>query len=325
MRCIATPWSRAITFRRMRRPTARRSIPRSRSRATCRALHGPQLLRGMEPACGYRRCSRKTGVDPQGEMVHRRGRRPANHESQHPHDQGLGRRGLIALYQNGEAINPANGYSDAPACCPGYEGNMNVKWLRRIKLVEVAGHGDQRDQAIHDPAAGRQSLAVLLPAGGQVPSSRIPRRGVGMKGGGLLRDLRPRLFRQRPHQPGRCVRRRPGKSWAQAALQDPVLSKAFTRFRIAWNWGWPGRSSLQSRAVRRGRQHPADPRGPLLPSAVRPAGHAETWRRSPWSIATPITSWGDRGQRRGGSCLRVTRSRYAICRSRLGRERRQCR
>jgi sulfane dehydrogenase subunit SoxC len=39
-----------------------------------------------------------------------------------------------------------------------------------------------------------------------------------------------------------------GKSWAQAALQAPVLSKAFTRFRIPWNWD--GRTAiLQSRAT----------------------------------------------------------------------------
>ena len=27
-----------------------------------------------------------------------------------------------------------------------------------------------------------------------------------------------------------------GKSWAEAALQAPVLSKAFTRFRMPWSW-----------------------------------------------------------------------------------------
>ena len=42
---------------------------------------------------------------------------------------------MIALYQNGEAINPSNGYP-MRLLLPGYEGNMNVKWLRRIKLVE---------------------------------------------------------------------------------------------------------------------------------------------------------------------------------------------
>ena len=42
---------------------------------------------------------------------------------------------MIALYQNGERINPAQGYP-MRLLVPGYEGNMNVKWLHRIKLVE---------------------------------------------------------------------------------------------------------------------------------------------------------------------------------------------
>ena len=42
---------------------------------------------------------------------------------------------LIALYQNGEPVRPSNGYP-MRLLLPGYEGNMNVKWLRRIKLTE---------------------------------------------------------------------------------------------------------------------------------------------------------------------------------------------
>src|SRR2546425_227049 len=38
-----------------------------------------------------------------------------------------------------------------------------------------------------------------------------------------------------------------GQSWAQAALHEPVLSKAFTRFRVPWNWNG-GPAVLQSRA-----------------------------------------------------------------------------
>src|SRR5262249_54271923 len=43
---------------------------------------------------------------------------------------------IIALYQNGERINPSNGYP-MRLLLPGYEGNMNIKWLRRIKLIEA--------------------------------------------------------------------------------------------------------------------------------------------------------------------------------------------
>jgi sulfane dehydrogenase subunit SoxC len=39
-----------------------------------------------------------------------------------------------------------------------------------------------------------------------------------------------------------------GKSWGLAALQEPVLSKAVTRFRMAWQWDG-GPAVLQSRAT----------------------------------------------------------------------------
>jgi sulfane dehydrogenase subunit SoxC len=38
-----------------------------------------------------------------------------------------------------------------------------------------------------------------------------------------------------------------GATWAESALQEPVLSKAFTRFRIPWRWDG-GPAVLQSRA-----------------------------------------------------------------------------
>src|SRR5947209_20455442 len=39
-----------------------------------------------------------------------------------------------------------------------------------------------------------------------------------------------------------------GKSWATAALQEPVLPKALTRFRMPWRWDG-GPAVLQSRAT----------------------------------------------------------------------------
>src|SRR4030095_13278188 len=38
-----------------------------------------------------------------------------------------------------------------------------------------------------------------------------------------------------------------GATWGEAALQEPVLAKAFTRFRIPWRWDG-GPAVLQSRA-----------------------------------------------------------------------------
>ena len=42
---------------------------------------------------------------------------------------------LVAIYQNGEHLMPGNGYP-MRLLLPGYQGNMNVKFLRRIKVVD---------------------------------------------------------------------------------------------------------------------------------------------------------------------------------------------
>ena len=46
---------------------------------------------------------------------------------------------LIALYQNGERLRPEQGYP-LRLLLPGWEGNMNVKWLHRIKLTDGPTH-----------------------------------------------------------------------------------------------------------------------------------------------------------------------------------------
>src|SRR2546423_794285 len=42
---------------------------------------------------------------------------------------------MLVFYQNGEPIMPWNGYP-IRLLVPGYEGNMNVKWLRRLKVTD---------------------------------------------------------------------------------------------------------------------------------------------------------------------------------------------
>src|SRR5204862_7834213 len=42
---------------------------------------------------------------------------------------------LVAYGQNGEALRPEQGYP-IRLIVPGWEGNINVKWLRRIKLLD---------------------------------------------------------------------------------------------------------------------------------------------------------------------------------------------
>jgi sulfane dehydrogenase subunit SoxC len=151
---------------------------------------------------------------------------------------------IIALYQNGERPMPANGYP-MRLLLPGYEGNMNIKYLRRIKLVA-------------EPAMSfweSKTYAQLLPDGKayqfyflQEVKSFItqPSPGLTLKEPGLY-EISGVAYSGNGRIAKVMVSADGGRSWAQAALQEPVLPKAFTRFRMAWRWDG-GPATLQSRA-----------------------------------------------------------------------------
>src|SRR5437879_2810379 len=151
---------------------------------------------------------------------------------------------MIALYQNGERINPSQGYP-MRMLLPGYEGNMNVKWLHRIKLVEspVMAINETMQYTILRPDG--KAWQFYFP---QEVKSFIthPSPGLTLKGPGFY-EISGLAYSGNGRISKVMVSADGGKSWAQAALQEPVLSKALTRFRMPWRWeGQP--AVLQSRA-----------------------------------------------------------------------------
>jgi sulfane dehydrogenase subunit SoxC len=76
----------------------------------------------------------ETGVDPKAKWLLAEGADGPSMNRSIPLTKALDD-AMIALYQNGERIASAQGYP-MRLLVPGYEGNMNVKWLHRIKLVE---------------------------------------------------------------------------------------------------------------------------------------------------------------------------------------------
>ena len=151
---------------------------------------------------------------------------------------------IIALYQNGERLMPANGYP-MRLLLPGYEGNMNIKYLRRIKLVEEPAMG-YWESKIYAPLlpGGKAYQFYLL----QEVKSFItqPSPGLALKGPGLY-EISGIAYSGAGRITKVMVSADGGKSWGEAALSEPVLSKAFTRFRMPWRWDG-GVAVLQSRA-----------------------------------------------------------------------------
>ncbi len=152
---------------------------------------------------------------------------------------------LVAYGQNGEAPRPENGYP-LRLIVPGWTGNINVKWLRRIKVVDrpyltrMDGAGQPTlmadGKARHFVSVMEAKSVITAPSGGH----RLPGpgfyeiRGLAWSGRGQVRRVE--------------VSTDGGKIWRDAPLQEPVLPLAHTRFRL--DWRWEGRQVvLQSRCI----------------------------------------------------------------------------
>ncbi|HKN08975.1 MAG TPA: molybdopterin-dependent oxidoreductase, partial [Pseudomonadota bacterium] len=194
---------------------------------------------------------------------------------------------MIALYQNGERIQPGNGYP-MRLLLPGYQGNMNVKYVRRIKLI------DQPAMSFFEA----KTYSQILPTGKmwlfhftQEVKSFIthPSFGHALQGPGFY-EISGVAYSGNGRISKVMVSADGGKSWAQAALQEPVLPKAFVRFRMPWRWeGQP--AVLQSRA--------SDEAGNVQPTRAEfVAARGQTQKPLPTPLGFPnqhynsITSWG---------------------------------
>jgi sulfane dehydrogenase subunit SoxC len=153
---------------------------------------------------------------------------------------------IIALYQNGERLRPENGYP-LRLVVPGWEGVRNVKWLRRLQVSAKPAMARNETARYTELLADGKALRFdfVMDAKSLITS---PSSGMVLAHGpglyqitGLAWSGRGRIRRVDVSTDG-------GRSWAEAALQEPVLPKALTRFRIPWRWnGKP--AQLQSRAV----------------------------------------------------------------------------
>jgi sulfane dehydrogenase subunit SoxC len=151
---------------------------------------------------------------------------------------------LVAWGQNGEALRPEQGYP-LRLFVPGWEGNVSVKWLRRILVAEepvmARDETAKYTDLMPDGTARMFTFAmeakslITYPSGGQqVKPGFCEITGLAWSGAGTIRRVE--------------VSTDGGKSWTDAALQQPVLSKAFTRFRLPWKWDGAG-CELQSRCT----------------------------------------------------------------------------
>jgi sulfane dehydrogenase subunit SoxC len=151
---------------------------------------------------------------------------------------------MVAMYQNGERIQPGQGYP-MRLYLPGYEGNMNVKFLRRVQVTDQPGMTFFESKIYSDPLPnGKDTQFYFVQEVKSFISSPSP--GVGLREPGIY-EISGIAYSGNGRIAKVMVSADGGKSWGEAALDEPRLPKAFTRFSMAWRWDG-GPAILQSRA-----------------------------------------------------------------------------
>ncbi|MEK9703539.1 MAG: sulfite dehydrogenase, partial [Deltaproteobacteria bacterium] len=208
-----------------------------------------QFTHGMVSCCEWTGVKVSTllqevGVDPQGTWVLAEGADGGAMDRSIPMEKMMDD-AMICWAQNGERLRPEQGYP-IRLLVPGFEGNMNIKWLRRLKVgtepwmtreetskyTDLMADGTARQFTFVQEA----NSCITYPSAGQQMSHKGFHEitGLAWSGRGKIKQV--------------DVSVDGGRNWRTASLQEPVMSKCLTRFRIPWQWNGE-KAHLQSRAM----------------------------------------------------------------------------
>lgn len=152
---------------------------------------------------------------------------------------------LIVYGQNGEALRPEQGYP-LRLLVPGWEGNVSVKWLRRIKVGDRPWFSREETSKYTDLMPdGKSRGFTWVNDAKSVITFPCPERPLTAPG---LYEIRGLAWSGHGKIKQVDVSVDGGVNWQTAQLHEPILSKALTRFTIPWRWqGQP--ALLESRAI----------------------------------------------------------------------------
>ena len=152
---------------------------------------------------------------------------------------------LVAFKMNGEALRPEQGYP-VRLVVPGWEGNMWVKWLRRIEVGDKPWHHREETSKYSDLMAdGRTRRFTWEMDAKSVITSPSPQAPVLHGKGPLV--VSGLAWSGRGTIPQVDITLDGGTNWVKARLSGPSFDKSLHRFY--YEFDWDGRPLLlQSRA-----------------------------------------------------------------------------
>lgn len=139
---------------------------------------------------------------------------------------------FIAYGQNGEPIRPSNGFP-IRLIMPGFEGNLNIKWLRRLKFGDqpwmTRWETDRYTQLLADGKARQFQLrmdansVITFPSGMmQIQPGYHRISGLAWSGHGTIKRVE--------------ISTDAARTWRDAEVNPPLLRKAQVRFQMDWVW-----------------------------------------------------------------------------------------
>ena len=152
---------------------------------------------------------------------------------------------LVALYQNGEPVRPAQGFP-ARLVVPGWEGITHVKWLRNL-MVSDKPLMSKFDTVSYTDLQADGSFERFSFAMGVKSFITSPSPGYGLTQQGIY-EIKGLAWSGAGRVAKVEVSADGGKSWGVADIQPAAQPHALARFRIPWHWqGQP--ATLMSRAT----------------------------------------------------------------------------
>jgi sulfane dehydrogenase subunit SoxC len=152
---------------------------------------------------------------------------------------------IVAYRSNGEMLRPEQGYP-ARLVVPGWEGNVWVKWLRRLKVGDQPWFTREETSKYTDLLEnGKARQFTFVMDAKSVITSPSPQAPVKQKGFNIISGLawsgRGKIIRVDVSLDG-------GRNWRNARIDGPVFDKACVRFYAEFDWNGD-ELLLQSRAM----------------------------------------------------------------------------
>lgn len=213
-------------------------------------LEGCQYTQGMIHNMEYtgvplRLLLEEAGVKPEGKWVYAEGADASSNGRSLPLEKAMDDV-MVAFFANGEALRKEHGYP-VRLVVPGWEGNMWVKWLRRLGVYDQAVESREETSKYTDlmPDGRARKWTWVMDAKSVItsPSPQVPiRHGKGpLVISGLAWSGNGRITRVDVSLDG-------GVNWQTARLSGLALPKALTRFHLDIDWNGE-ELLLQSRAI----------------------------------------------------------------------------